>query len=328
VKEENAFDKIYKKLGRDLSKANHKFPPVLGLEVTMKCPNYCDFCCNGCTEKGEEMELSNLDKFLENAVAVCLTGGESLTYSKLEKLIDKLGGKHITVATSGINPNASKELKDTYYNNLEMLAKRAFNEKEITLEIGFTYSDGIEPEKRLKNFLRRVKKLKKEYNFKIVSSYKSLNTLTLHYSIVSSRKTPEKLRKDLSKNCKKILKEKIKREINVTRPCGTGRKKMEQVDVPGKCHILNEESIHSKEILIKTDGDVELCSYVATCLKPLTPIANVNKHSTEEILDRIFVYKWYLNEFQKRKGSSCKVCVNKGGFNDFLEWLKSQQKIF
>ena len=289
----NPFDEIYEIY--EIIIDNPPYPDKLGLQLTTSCTNGCEWCCTNCTPYGIYLMINDtLEKLIKHAETLSLTGGEALLHPKFKEIVKMFfdnNGTDLTLITSGINPYSKKELRDTYYDNLNFLSEIA-NENRVW--VSFSFSDGVEPKKRLDNFLYSTK----DRNLKIYS-----------FNIVSNE--PEKRKNELKEMFKKYNKNDSDR-FSVHIPQNSGRQKPEKVYTKDVCNAYK-----NNDLSVRADGTLHICCKVVEEIMPLIPYANINM-PVEEILKRRELYLLLLKEFQEKKGNSCEVCVNKGGFNDFL----------
>jgi len=294
----NAFDKLYacQKLQNKEFQVNT--PKKLGLQITNICYNICKNCCSSCTPNGEELDLELVLNSFPNIKTVGLTGGEAFLHKNIGNFIEEFAKRgriyecSLNLMTAGINPHAPKELIKQYYDNLEILCK---TEKGL---INFSYGEGVEPEKRFEDFLIKKKELDNKYG----------------WTWLQTRVLGKDKEKEAYEIINKILGDEDHR-LSI----------QEIIRKDSKNNIISDKKcdIDNKEITIKANGDLSICCSIPSEIIRLMPYANIYKHSIKEILERRSYYLELLKEFQNNsdRKDNCSACVNKNGFNDFMEEL-------
>lgn len=311
---DNAFDKLFS-LQKDIPDAGYNIERIV-FRATDICYNGCKDCCSKCTPVGEELDLDEILKIIELAgkrpiKRIAITGGEPLIHSQFEYFINeflKINEKHqpyqsmtdlfkelaasicpINLMTAGINPHAPEGVIDRYYKNLGLLCKSRKG------GIMFSYGEGMEPQKRFEDFLVKMKKFEEDYGF-----------------------TPFEIKvfgEDKEEKANNIINKVFGENLGVS----IRTSKIIKKDSNNNVISTNGCFVYIGELSIKVNGDLTICCSMEPEINPLIPYANIFNHSIKEILKRRAYYVQLLKEFQQETDNSCQTCVNKGGFNDFLE---------
>ncbi|MDD4353253.1 MAG: hypothetical protein PHN56_02220, partial [Candidatus Nanoarchaeia archaeon] len=152
--------------------------PSIAVQANNICFNACSFCTN--PANGEYLDLNKVSSYIKDSKIIQLTGGEPFLQPEknLEDFLSNYSqnnDSYLVIMASGINPNAPKEMIDRYYSNFEKVAKSSNVNRKVLFV--FSYSQGINLDKRLVNFFEYYKTLFRKNNvyleFKILVNNES-----------------------------------------------------------------------------------------------------------------------------------------------------------
>ncbi|MFA5333796.1 MAG: radical SAM protein [Candidatus Nanoarchaeia archaeon] len=258
----------------------------LGINATNECYNGCSFCQHAKSLDPASFQFDKIYDKIKHFKYFSIGGGEPLLNPNLEGLLDKIKEssesiKYVSIMTSGITPKAPAEKIKIFYDNMKKVAGVA--SENLFINFIFSYSDGLDPEARLKNFCEK---------------YNEININThLVFNIITQNKINKK-----SRELKKAIKSyKIDCKLN---------NKIKPIDFS-----LNENMELLKEVpcfcrkndfLADINGDLYLCN------KPYSKkiiYANIINDSFDEILAKKQALAESFIEFFKEKGNNCYNCI-------------------
>ncbi|MBN1923421.1 MAG: hypothetical protein JW791_01515 [Nanoarchaeota archaeon] len=303
-----SFEALYAKLGKKdreyyftkgvlrVNPKNIEVPPVLALHLNRVCYNKCERC--SLPSNGEELNYLPAIKYLDYCNDYfMLSGGEPLLSKDFKDVLNayKISKKRGTfqVLTGGLNPNVNETVKELYANNLEALFSFQNSGNYLALII-YSFFEGVEPEKRLTDFLELYKSINKNYKQRI----------GLEFCVVSDN-DEEAVNKAnfVSKNFHKILGIKLTKDLlffdNVYSNGRTG-----EVIFDSECDLFNAIIVSSNGLVRPCCSNVERGEYL--------PPAGRTGEEFIPLRDKLYAYYGLIQEFQEESGSNkCVNCINK-----------------
>lgn len=261
----------------------------LGLELTDECYNRCSFCSLAKTSGYSYFPAEKIYGKIRHFDSFSLGGGEPLLHPTIEDILKNIkesanSEKYVSIMTSGINPKAPAEKISRFYNN--MIKASEFASENLYIQFIFSYSDGKNPNIRLKQFCKNYNKIKNSH---------------LIFNIVTQGKIKKK-GKELKRTAEKFsLDYSVKKSL---RPINFGVAK--NSELLKEVHCAYNDSSFFADI----NGNLHLCS------KPYSnnlPYANLINDSFEEIISKRLEFVSLLNNYFEKKGNNCYNCLKEDG---------------